>query len=110
MVARQTTPADRIDPDPRPLILCVDDERATLDLRLPKVDGLEVLRRLKADDRAKKIPVVILTSSKEEKDIVESYARCVNSYLVKPVGFEQFVDAIKQFGLCWLLVNRVSNS
>jgi two-component system response regulator len=81
-----------------------------LDLKLPKVDGLEVLKRVKSDDRAKKIPVVILTSSKEEKDIVESYALGVNSYLVKPVGFEQFVDAVKQFGLYWLLVNRISGS
>ena len=77
-----------------------------LDLKLPKVDGLEVLRFLKADPRTKAIPVVVLTSSKEEKDIVESYKLGVNSYIVKPVDFDKFVDAVKDIGFYWLLLNQ----
>jgi two-component system, response regulator len=77
-----------------------------LDLKLPKVDGLEVLRRMKADERTAKIPVVILTSSQEERDVVESYKLGVNSYVVKPVDFEQFVTAVQEIGLYWLLVNK----
>jgi len=78
-----------------------------LDLKLPKVDGLEVLRRVKADERTKMIPVVVMTSSKEDRDMVESYKLGVNSYIAKPVEFEKFIDAVKQFGLYWLLVNRI---
>jgi two-component system, response regulator len=77
-----------------------------LDLKLPKVDGLEVLRTVKTDARTKTIPVVVLTSSREEKDIVESYRLGVNSYIVKPVDFEKFVEAVKTLGLYWLLINQ----
>jgi two-component system response regulator len=77
-----------------------------LDLKLPKVDGLEVLRRLKADAQTRTIPVVVLTSSREERDIVESYQLGVNSYIVKPVDFGQFTDSIRQLGLYWLLLNQ----
>lgn len=77
-----------------------------LDLKMPKVGGLEVLRQIKADDHLKMIPVVVLTSSKEEKDIVESYRLGVNAYVVKPVKFHQFIDAIKEVGLFWLVLNE----
>ena len=77
-----------------------------LDLKLPKVDGLEVLRRVKSDPRTAKIPVVVLTSSREERDIVESYQLGVNSYIVKPVDFEQFTAAVRQVGLYWVLLNQ----
>jgi two-component system response regulator len=77
-----------------------------LDLKMPKVDGIEVLRRLKADDKRKVIPVVMLTSSKEERDIVESYKLGVNAYIVKPVDFNQFVSAVTELGLFWLILNQ----
>jgi two-component system, response regulator len=77
-----------------------------LDLKLPKVDGKEVLRRLKTDERTRAIPVVVLTSSREERDIVESYRLGVNSYITKPVDFEQFTEAVRQMGLYWLLLNQ----
>ena len=77
-----------------------------LDLKLPKVDGLEVLRRMKADPRNRMIPVVMLTSSREDRDITESYRLGVNSYIVKPVNFEQFTEAVRQLGLYWLLMNE----
>jgi two-component system response regulator len=77
-----------------------------LDLKLPKVDGLEVLRRIKTDPRTRVIPVVVLTSSREQRDIVESYQLSVNSYIVKPVDFEQFTEAMRQLGLYWVLLNQ----
>jgi len=77
-----------------------------LDLKLPKVDGLEVLRALKADDRTRAIPVVILTSSKEEADMVNGYHLGVNSYIQKPVDFEKFRETVKQLGLYWMVVNQ----
>lgn len=77
-----------------------------LDLKLPKVDGLEVLKRLKSDVRTRSIPVVVLTSSKEQSDIVESYRLGVNSYIVKPVNFERFVAAVQELGMYWLLLNQ----
>lgn len=77
-----------------------------LDLKLPKIDGLEVLRRIKADPRTRTIPVVVLTSSNEEHDIVESYQLGVNSYIRKPVDFVQFIEAARQIGLYWLLLNE----
>ena len=77
-----------------------------LDLKLPKVDGLEVLRQLKNDIRTHAIPVTILTSSKEDRDLVQSYQLGVNSYIQKPVDFDQFRDIVKQLGLYWLVVNQ----
>ncbi|MBI2061918.1 MAG: response regulator [Nitrospirae bacterium] len=77
-----------------------------LDLKMPKVDGLDVLRKVKADDTLKMIPIVMLTSSREEKDLVESYQLGVNAYVVKPVDFQQFVDAVKQLGVFWGLINE----
>ena len=77
-----------------------------LDLKLPKVDGLEVLRKVKSDERTKTIPVVVLTSSREERDIIESYRLGVNSYIVKPVDFEKFMEAAKTLGMYWLLINQ----
>jgi two-component system response regulator len=77
-----------------------------LDLKLPKIDGLEVLRRLRADNRTKLLPVVILTSSNEEQDKLKGYSLGANSYVRKPVDFIQFTDAVKQLGLFWLLLNE----
>lgn len=78
-----------------------------LDIKMPKVDGIEVLRRIKADERTRSIPVVILTSSAEERDIIESYQLGVNSYLVKPVEFGAFTEVVAQLGMYWAVLNRL---
>jgi CheY-like chemotaxis protein len=77
-----------------------------LDLKLPKVDGLEVLEKIKADERLKMIPVVVLTSSHEERDMVRSYELGVNAYVVKPVDFHEFVNAVRQLGVFWAVINE----
>jgi CheY-like chemotaxis protein len=78
-----------------------------LDIKMPRVDGIEVLRRLKGDARTRTTPVVIMTSSQEERDMVESYALGVNSYIVKPVQFEAFLETVAKVGLYWVLANRI---
>lgn len=77
-----------------------------LDLKMPKVGGLEVLKKIRSDERTRKIPVAVLTSSKEEKDIIESYHLGVNSYIVKPVDFDKFIESVKEIGFYWLLINQ----
>jgi len=77
-----------------------------LDLRMPKVDGLEVLQKIKADERSRRIPVVVLTSSQEDRDIVESYKLGVNSYVSKPVEFDDFINAVSTLGFYWMLINN----
>ena len=77
-----------------------------LDLKMPKVDGIEVLRKLKGDERRKLIPVVVFTSSKEDRDVLESYQLGANAYIVKPVDFDEFVKAIAEIGLFWLILNQ----
>jgi two-component system, response regulator len=77
-----------------------------LDLKLPKVDGLDVLRQIKSDERTKVIPVVVMTSSNQEKDVVESYRLGVNSYIVKAVDFESFIKSVSELGIYWLLLNK----
>ena len=84
-----------------------DPKLVLLDLKMPKVDGIEVLRAIRADPATKQIPVVILTSSAEEKDIASSYELGVNSYIVKPVGFADFVDQVSKLGVYWAIMNRV---
>jgi len=81
-----------------------------LDIKLPLIDGIEVLRRIKADERTRTIPVVMLTSSHEERDLVESYRLGVNSYIVKPVDFDQFTESARALGMYWLLLNRPSKA
>jgi CheY-like chemotaxis protein len=77
-----------------------------LDLKLPKVDGLEVLRQIKSDENLKSIPVVMLTSSREEQDVVHSYKLGVNAYVVKPIDFQDFLNAVKEIGLFWAVINE----
>ena len=77
-----------------------------LDLKLPKIDGMEVLQRVKSDPRTKAIPVIMMTSSREQKDVIESYSLGVNSYVVKPVNFEGFAAAVRELGMYWLLLNQ----
>ena len=77
-----------------------------LDIKMPKVDGMEVLRIIKKDDNLKAIPIVILTSSREEKDLIESYKLGVNAYVVKPVDFQQFIEAVKELGAFWAIINE----
>ncbi len=78
-----------------------------LDLKLPKIDGLEVLKIIKSDPQRKKIPIVVLTSSKEERDILESYKLGVNSYIVKPIDFDQFIKSVTDIGIYWLSLNQL---
>ena len=77
-----------------------------LDLKLPKINGLEVLQQIRSDERLKMIPVVVLTSSQEEKDMVRSYALGVNAYVVKPVDFHEFINAVKELGVFWAIINE----
>jgi two-component system response regulator len=90
--------ADRLIEDVPKLVL--------LDLKLPRVNGLEVLEKIKSDKRTRTVPIVVLTSSSEERDIVTSYNLGVNSYILKPVDFDKFIDAVKEVGLYWLLLNK----
>ena len=84
----------------------VDPVVVLLDLKMPKIDGLEVLREMKSDERLRTIPVVVLTSSREERDVVESYRLGVNAYVAKPVGFQEFTDAVTALGLFWAIINE----
>ncbi|HTL61800.1 MAG TPA: response regulator [Nitrospira sp.] len=86
---------------------CAHTRLILLDLKLPKVDGLEILQKCKSDPRTKHIPVVVLTSSREEKDLEKSYGYGVNSYVVKPVDFPQFSDTVRQLGLYWMMLNQL---
>ena len=92
--------------DAQPCAREVAPKVVLLDLKLPKIDGLEVLKRIKSDPRTRLIPVVVLTSSREQNDIVESYQLGVNSYIVKPVDFERFAEAVQKAGMYWLLLNQ----
>ena len=97
-----------------PSFLAVQSELASgcvlLDLRMPEIDGLEVLRRIRADERTSVLPVVILTSSKEEQDVIAGYKLRCNSYVRKPVNFDEFLEAARQLGLYWLLLNEFPGS
>ncbi len=86
--------------------MCDSPKLILLDLNLPKIDGLEILRRIRADERTAMIPVVVLTSSVADKDRIESYKLGVNSYIVKPVGFDNFAQAVAQIGFYWALLNK----
>lgn len=86
---------------------CGNPAVVLLDLKLPKVDGIEVLRRIRADERTKYVPVVILTSSKDQKDVLNGYKLGCNSYIRKPVDFNQFIDSARQLGLYWLMLNEL---
>jgi two-component system response regulator len=86
----------------------VNPKLILLDLKMPKVDGMEILRQLKSNEPTRKIPVVVLTSSREESDIIESYKLGVNSYIVKPVNFESFTKAVAELGLYWVILNQHS--
>ena len=86
--------------------LCENPAVILLDLKLPKVDGLEVLKQIRSDERLEMTPVVVLTSSREEKDMVKSYKLGVNAYVVKPVDFHEFVNAVKELGVFWALINE----
>lgn len=88
------------DPDEMPAVVL-------LDLKLPKVSGLEVLEKIREEERTELLPVIILTSSNEEKDILEGYKSGCNSYVRKPIGFNQFIEAVKQLGLYWLIINEI---
>jgi CheY-like chemotaxis protein len=87
------------DPGPRPRLIL-------LDLKLPKVDGLEVLRRARADPSLRSVPIVVLTASRDERDLVETYSLGVNSYIVKPINFDKFVETVQTLGFYWLLLNQ----
>lgn len=87
--------------------VCSTTRLILLDLKLPKVDGLEILKRCKSDERTKKIPVVVLTSSKVERDLTDSYDLGANSYIVKPVDFSQFTETVRQLGLYWIVLNQL---
>ena len=87
--------------------ICVRPKVILLDLKLPKVDGIEILRRIRSDERTRTLPVVILTSSDEQKDRIETYELGVNSYIVKPVEFDKFAQAVAEIGLYWVLLNKV---
>jgi CheY-like chemotaxis protein len=89
--------ADRADGQPAVVLL---------DLKMPKMDGIEVLRQMKSDPQLKMVPVVVMTSSREEQDLVNSYQLGVNAYIVKPVGFQEFVEAVKQVGAFWAVINE----
>lgn len=91
------------DPEDRPVVIL-------LDLKLPKIDGLEVLRRLRSDQRTRLTPVVVLTSSKEEQDLIQSYSLGANSYVRKPVDFTEFMEAVRQLGMYWLVLNEPAPS
>ncbi len=97
LFANRTFEERKAAPNPRVVLL---------DLKLPKVDGLEVLRQVRANEKTKLIPVVVLTSSKEEQDVVESYRLGVNSYIVKPVNFKKFLETVSELGLYWVLLNE----